>query len=248
MMPDICSILMITIDRYEITKNVLRHNLDASGYPNIELLVCDNGSSDKRIIEEVASYKPRYHRINSKNEGVSHAFNQLFLRSSGKYIVLMGNDIKMPGGWLEEAIDYADAVPNSGIIGFNWGHSGVPPIQHKFGYNAHYLKSTGDRVFGTWVMRREVIDQVGLFDEAFGNYGLEDSCMNERVNRAGFNSFYLPNMKSEHICNDVGQKTEYRMMKDKSMAQNQVILGKSIEAYNAGGSIRKPLPAIKDSI
>jgi GT2 family glycosyltransferase len=240
------SLMMLTLDRYEITKATLEKNLvNAGNRHRFELLVCDNGSTDKRIVWAMAKARGlSYHRINSKNEGCGKAFNQLFLRSTGDHVVLLGNDIEMPRGWLEEMVKYADGVPNSGIIGMDWGHSGMPPLTQKFGIHGHWLNSKLNRVFGAWLMRRQVIREIGFFPDYYDVYGLEDSNFNERVNRAGFNSVYVPNthFKSKHIVNDVGEKSAYRKMKDASMANNLKLLGEDIRLWEAGKTIVEPLP------
>lgn len=247
------SLLMLTINRFELTTSTYEKNLERArtNLPDdveIETLICDNGSTDKRIVEYFKNRRElSYHRINSKNEGVGRAFNQLFLRAWGDYIVLLGNDILLPDGWLAEGIAYAEKVPNSGIIGFDWGHGGVPPLTRKIGFCAHWLTETLDKVFGVWLMRREVIKTIGLFHERFFPYGLEDSDFNNRVNLAGFNSLYVPNMKSEHLGADVGENSDYRAMKDKSLGENLKILNDQVAHYDTRGVV-EPLPERKDQI
>lgn len=187
-----------------------------------------------------------YFRENQANEGVGKAFNQLYLRSTGDLIVLMGNDILMPPGWLAEMVKYATQVPRSGLIGVDWGHGGVPPISAQFGINAHWLNGKYDRVFGTTMVRRQVIEQVGLFYEGYGPYGLEDSDLNERVNRAAFNSCYVPNIhfRSQHLDHDVGSNTEYRRMKDKSLADNLAIFHERVAQFDKG-NLSTPLPPLR---
>lgn len=247
------SLLMLTMNRYELTSKTYLHNLAAARKnldPNIqvETLICDNGSSDKRIVDFFKN-RPEvsYHRINSQNEGVGRSFNQLYLRAWGDFIVLMGNDIEMPEGWLAEGIAYAEKVPNSGIIGWDWGHGGVPPVSRKMGYVAHWLNETQDKVFGAWLMRSIVVKTIGFFHDRFFPYGLEDSDFNNRVNLAGFNSLYVPNMKSTHLGGDVGDGTEYRAMKDKSLGDNLKILSDQIANYDIRGIV-EPLPERKDPI
>ena len=240
------SLMMLTIDRYDITKQCLDHNMQNTGLSasefNLELLVADNGSTDERIIKYIQQAPClTYHRVNARNEGVGRAFNQLELRATGDYLVFLGNDIKLPKGWLAEAIRYLDAVPKSGIAGFDWGHGGVPTCEGRdFGGRtiiAHWLTPKLNRVFGVWVMRRGLVDHLGLFPELYEFYGLEDSNFNERVNRAGYNSFYIPNMKSEHLCNDVGNGTSYRAMKDRSMSINLGLFAKDVQRWEAGGEL-----------
>jgi len=240
------SLLMLTWERFEITQRVLTRNLARTSI-DYELLVCDQGSKDKRVIEMVDSFLPNYFRKNSKNEGCGKAFNQLFLRCTGDYIVLLGNDIELPEKWLEIAIGYLDLIPNSGLASFNWGHDGVPPVSTKFGIKAHHLNGHLNRCFGVTVFRRELIRQIGLFHEGFGPYGLEDSDLNERANMAGFNSFYVPNMMSEHLVHDVGENSDYRRMKDESMGNNLTIFSARCQGFHEKG-VREPLPAMRDSL
>lgn len=240
------SILMLTIDRYEITKKTLENNL-ANIDMNYELLVCDNGSKDKRIIEFIKNIPClSYHRINQSNEGVASSFNQLKIRATGSHICLMGNDILMPKHWASEMVKYADGVKYSGLIGMDWGHP-IPVLDTREGIHAHYVTSKVDKVFGTTLFRRDVMMSVGGFCEDFNPYGLEDSDLNNRVTLSGFKSLYVPNMKSEHLGNDVGQKTEYRKMKNISLKKNALIYEKRAENYSSAGCY-EPFPEATDSI
>lgn len=246
---NLVSCLMLTIDRFEMTSRVWEHNWLHRGHPDAEMLVADNGSKDRRIVDFFAT-RTAYHRVNRWNEGVAHAFNQLFLRSKGRYICLLGNDIELPPGWLAEMVKYADGVPNSGIIGMDWGHSGLPPLTQQNGIWGHWLTPQLNRVFGVWVMRREVIEKLGFFPEHYDVYGLEDSHFNERVNRSGFKSVYVPatHFKSRHIGTGEHDAGEYREMKNKSMAQNLAFLHEDVARWDRGESLYSPLPEMKESL
>lgn len=246
------SMLMLTWNRYDITKLCLSQNIFGAGtYLDIELLVCDQGSGDKRIIDFVKSYPClAYHRLNSKNEGVGRAFNQLYLRAKGDYIVLLGNDIENDPGWMDAMVRYAQKIPNSGIIGLDWGHSGMPPLCRKFGLMGHWLTPQLNRIFGTWLMRREVIDRTGFFPENYDVYGLEDSSMNERVNRFGFNSVYLPNTeyRSHHLGVGPADASEYREMKNQSMQKNLRLYQQNVADWDMGLPLYEKLPEQRDPI
>lgn len=243
------SILMLTIDRYEITKRCLEHNLATSNIDlsKIELLVCDNGSKDQRIIDFIkAQSLLKYHRLNKVNEGVASSFNQLLIRATGKHICLLGNDILMPSDWLAEMVRYAEAVPGSGLIGLQCTEA-LPPLSSYHGIIGHYVDKKIDRVFGTWVFRRELLDLVGGFCEEFNPYGLEDSDYNNRVNFMGLKSLYVPNKRSEHIGNDVGQSSEYRKMKDKSLSKNTEVYMRRVREYGVKG-LFESLPQLKEPL
>lgn len=248
------SLMMITLDRFDITPNVWSQVINAARVnldPGIQLefLVADNGSKDRRIVDFMERQGLAYFRQNMRNEGVGKAFNQLFLRSTGKFCAILGNDIEMPAGWLNAAIRMLTWVPKPGLVGYDWGHGGVPPVSKRFNNDAHWLTPQLNRVFGSWVFRRSTMEEMGLFHEGYGPYGIEDSDVNERLNRAGYNSFYLPNMKSRHVGWDVGQQTEYRKMKDDSLGKNATIFGERLQQWDAGTlSLVEPLPEQREAI
>lgn len=244
------SLLMLTIDRFDKTPDVWKHNLRTAGHGryNIETLVCDNGSTDKRIVRFFADQKIAYHRVNSRNEGIGHSLNQLFLRAKGDIIASVGNDIEMPDGWLKEALYYIDNVPDCGIVGFDWGHGGMPPLSERNGIKAKWLTADKNRIFGNWVMHRRVIEKIGFFHEGYGPYGIEDSDFNERVNRSGFQSLYHPTLTSKHVVWDVGHQTAYRKMKDESLQKNCGIFGARLQEFDKGGSLVEPLPPMREPI
>lgn len=249
------SVMMLTIDRFDVTSKCFEENIKRArqGCPDawFEFLVCDNGSKDRRIVNyfyDLGNGQQGYHRINSRNEGVGKAFNQLYLRSQGDILVFMGNDILMPAMWLEQALHYLRVVPNPGIVGFNWGHSGIPPTTSKFGIEAPWLNAQLNRVFGTWVMKRELVEKLGLFHEGYDVYGIEDSDFNERVNRSEHNSLYVPNLLSSHLVNDVGEDSEYRRTKDASLSKNLGIFCERVKAFDSGATLVEPLPTMRDPL
>lgn len=238
------SILLLTIDRFEITRDTFLKNMHncskTSDNFQVEILVADNGSQDKRTID---FFKGRAHhrRLNSKNEGIGHALNQLYIRSTGDIICCMGNDLEMPQDWISEALPFLRAA-NFGIFGYDWGHGHTPPNTHQHGRFAGWLTPQLNRVFGSWIFNRRLVEQLGFFHEGYGPYGIEDSDFNERVNRSGFYSCYHPTLKSKHMVNDVGQSSDYRKMKDESLGKNVGIFGERLKAWDAGATLIEPLP------
>lgn len=216
------SICMISWNRAEIMKKVLKHNhsqIILSEGLEIEYLFADQGSSDKSV-NVLKKWNPSYLRLNTKNEGVAQTFNQLMIRATGNYVVLMGNDILMPKDWLGEMIRYAEHFKKEcGLIGVKCT-TVMPPLSTRNGVHAHFVDEKIDKVFGTWLMPRHLFNSIGYFDENYKGYGLEDSDYNNRVNRAGFISFYVPDKNSEHLAHDVGDKSKYRRDKDSFLKHN----------------------------
>lgn len=252
MTPGLVSLFALTWERAELSISTISKNIEnAQGCAPMELLICDQGSKDRRAVEWVKKqHQTTYVRENSKNEGVGHSFNQLYLRSKGEFLCFMGSDLELPPGWLNEMLGYAAGVPNSGMIGMDWGHSGTPPlIKSEDGIVAHWLTPKLDRIFGVWIMRRAVVEKIGLFAEEFGPYGLEDSDFNNRVNLAGFRSCYVPNVnfRCTHVGTGNHDSGEYREMKNQSLSRNTEIYGRRVHAYATNGIV-EPLPPMREPL
>lgn len=239
------------MDRYDYTRQTLETNLSNHGFDGeIELLWCDNGSKDERIIKLAQAYKPVYFRGNKINEGCAKGFNQLMLRATGDYFVLMGNDVLMPKNWLSEMVRYADFVPNSGLIGIKCATQ-IPALIMKFECWGHFLDDKCDKVFGVTLFRKEVVDAIGGFYEGFSVYALEDSNFNDRINYSGFNSLYVPesHFVSKHIGDDIGSDTEYRKMKNESMSKNLEIFTSLRDQYKSGTRpVKEELPELREPL
>ncbi len=80
-------------------KQALRSLLKQT-YPNFEILVCDDGSSDKTISEIESIDDPRIKLFrNVKNQGKNHTANYLLEQAAGEYIFLVhidADDISLP--------------------------------------------------------------------------------------------------------------------------------------------------------
>lgn len=249
---NLVSLFALTIDRYELTKRSIETNIaNAQSAAPMELLVCDNGSKDRRVVDWVAKHPLlSYHRVNSKNEGVGKAFNQLYLRAKGDILCFIGSDLELPKGWLKEVLGYVNGVPNAGIVGMDWGHGGVPPLTFQYGSHAHWLTPQLNRIFGLWCFKRELIDRVGFFPEHYDVYGMEDSSFNERVTRAGFKSLYVPNINFRCTHTGVGNEDtgEYREMKNKSLGHNCNLFAQDVAKWDTGGAIFEPLPPMREPL
>jgi len=235
------SILALTIDRFDISSEIIPDTALKSGIPGRELLIADNGSTDKRIIEEMAKQPElTYHRLNSTNEGVGRAFNQLMLRAKGEYIALIGNDILMQNNWAKEAIEYWEKIKMPGIAAIHCVQE-LPPLNEE-GVHA------SDKVFGTWIFHRSLLQTIGYFHEGYFPYGLEDTDFNLRSHFKGLTNFYVPNQKAIHVGHDVDEKSDYRAMKNKSLEDNYQLLLARTEKIVSGEIYYEMPPVLRDPL
>ncbi len=115
-------------------------------YKNFELIVIDDGSSD-RTLEIIESFKDDRLFIfcNEKNKGISYTTNRGIRKTNGKYIALMDDDDIAESNRLKIQVDYMEKHPQIDILGGRTtyidekgellDYGGIPR------YNPNYIKA-----------------------------------------------------------------------------------------------------------
>lgn len=222
------SVLLLTIDRYYITQKYIGKALREAGYP-FELCITDNGSKEKEIFEWCEQQNPKLYLKNEINFGTAQSLNKMVALNPSDYYVFIGNDIELPKNWLKSFVEYAEEIPESGIIGIDWRDKEQE-------YELRVINSKpiriGNPVFGDMFFSQKLMDKIGSFCEDYGVYGLWDSDTSHRSKIAGFVNYYIPGLKSHHHANDVGENSDYRRMKDESLKKARSIFDANIKRYN----------------
>lgn len=155
-------------------------------YPNVELIVIDNGSTDctAACIATFAQSHPAIRYVlNSVNVGLNRAFNQGLALSQGRYVIdLSADDVLLPGritrqtDYFEQLSGpYAVVFSNAAYINAQGQPIGIHYAVDATGH-ARLPVPTGD-VFRpilesyfictpTMMMRRDVLDELGGYDES----------------------------------------------------------------------------------
>ncbi len=203
--------------------DALRHS---SGVENARYLVVDNASVDNSI-ERFADVCPEALLVvNKANVGFGRANNQLVEHLQGKYALLLNTDAFVAADTLSKTLDYMEAHLDCGVLGVRLvGREGdLQPSCRYFPTPLNvFVARTGLARFFPWVkmvddmawdhasvrecdwlpgcyylIRREVIDRVGLFDPRYFLYYEEvDHC--KRVKQAGWKVVYYPHTTVVHI-------------------------------------------------
>lgn len=167
----------------------------ATDYPNYELVVIDNASTDGSVkyIEEnlpkitVLRNERNLQYAAGNNVGVRYAMER-----GAKYVALLNNDVKVDQRWLAAAVQVAEERPQVGCVGFRV-------------FNEYRDEDRDGRQFetamDTWqelevtetkhicgcalFIRTEVFERIGFFDEVFVAYGEEDD-FEKRAMRVGY--------------------------------------------------------------
>src|SRR6202046_1536559 len=86
-------------------------------YPNIELIICDEGSTDDSVsvIEPYWQKDPRVRLIRKDNGGQASGFNAAFAASRGEIIALLDSDDRFLPDKVERIVANFQANPDSGF-------------------------------------------------------------------------------------------------------------------------------------
>ncbi|WP_243699148.1 glycosyltransferase family 2 protein [Anseongella ginsenosidimutans] len=83
----------------------------ASGYPELEIVVGDNASTD----DSVAFLERNYPQVrivkNKSNLGFAGGYNQVLKQVEADYYVLLNSDVEVPPGWIQPVIDLMESDP-----------------------------------------------------------------------------------------------------------------------------------------
>jgi hypothetical protein len=192
--------------------------LQATDYPDLRIVVADNGSSDDSL-EYLHENHPEVTVIAlGQNLGFARGNNAAFARleHASDILILLNNDVFVRPGWLEALVaPFAD--PAVGITGAKLLFPDEIHIQHAGGeleypsaMSLHYAYRQVD--IGQADERREVryvtgaslairwslADELGLFDERFSPIYYEEVDLCARAGAAGYEILYVPEAEAIH--------------------------------------------------
>lgn len=174
-------------------ESLARQNLTPDRY---EIVVVDDGSDDdlERVVGE---FTARYPRLSTRfvridHSGVNAARNAGIANSRGRLVALFDDDEEAPPGYLELIVQLADEHPDCAGVGgrCRLKEAGFRTCAScQIGEASLPIAGAGrsDRLLGgNMAVRREVFDEVGLFDVSISGRGDET----EWFHRAGRSFWY----------------------------------------------------------
>ncbi|MCB1195708.1 glycosyltransferase family 2 protein [bacterium] len=214
-------VISIIIPNWNGAKHIVTclESIFASTYSELEVIVVDNGSTDKSI-ELITNNFPLVKILKFQtNKGFSAAVNAGIKNSSGSYIFLLNNDMRLEPHCIERLytslclntdcsmatgkikrfdrthyIDSAGDAITFSCAPFNRGHmqkdvGQFDKEQHVFGGCA-----------GATLYHRKLFEEIGNFDEDFFAY-MEDVDFNCRSLLTTHRALYVPNAIAYHHGN-----------------------------------------------
>jgi len=224
------TVVVLAWNHFDDTRECLQSLLASEGV-NPQVLVVDNGSSDGTS-QKVRAEFPGVEILRSEtNLGVSGGYNlgiRRAMQAGADYILIANNDIAVDPGMLLGLVQRLQADPGAGIampkiyhyygdrtrvwtIGARW--RSFPPTVKLMAYNApdrpayQVLRRIEYAPSCCYLLRRQVVERVGLFDEGYFFY-FDDWDYSARVNRAGYTIWLAPGAKMWHKVSLSTQKSD----------------------------------------
>ena len=164
------------------------------------LIIVDNGSDmpTADYLRGLANEKKEKVLLvrNNVNQGFIKATNEGIKCSNAPYVCLLNNDTEVTEGWLEEMIKVAEKEKHVGIVNANSNTLGckLRPGQSLESLTGELKAHSGEYTTLAWatgfcmLIKREVIDKIGLFDEIYGMGNFEDADFSKRAQKIGYSS------------------------------------------------------------
>ena len=233
------SIIVLCYNQLDYTKKCVQSILKKTAYPNYELVLVDNDSTDETagyLKEMEALHENIKVVLNTTNRGFAGGNNDGIRASTGEYIVLLNNDTVVTRGWLtgmvkrflagEKKIGIVGPVTNS--IGneamVQLGYTGLEDMPAAaYAYTADHMGMTylHDGVLAMFCVMfpRKLTDEIGLLDEHYGIGMFEDDDYSIAAQRAGYENLLLEDVFIHHFGSVSFKKlenAEYRKIFDEN--------------------------------
>jgi GT2 family glycosyltransferase len=188
-----------------------------TSYPHFEVIVVDNGSHDGSVQYLKDNFKQVKIISLSENKGYSHGINVGAEEAAGDILAFLNNDIEVTPNWLSEAVAKLYSADNIGAVQCKSIYHGAKDIidcvglsidrcnvVHIIGRNqkdtGQYdsLSEIGAFSGGAMLIRKELFEQIGRFDETYFMY-FEDVDLSWRLRLAGYKIAPVPTSLVYHV-------------------------------------------------
>lgn len=205
------SIIILSYNTKDLLRSCLQSVFAYTRGVDFEVIVVDNASHD----ESVEMIKKEFKNVrvveNEKNVGFSKGNNIGARRAKGKYLLFLNSDIFFSENDIKHIVSYIEKDKKNGVVGAYFRN---PDGSHQKSYGSFYTLPRllldlflGERVGfprnverpletdwvsgGCFLVRKELFDMLGGFDENFFMY-VEDMEFCFRIKKKGYRILVVP--------------------------------------------------------
>lgn len=235
----IATIVIPNLNGMKYLKGCLDSLMDQSRQ-DFSILFIDNGSEDGSA-DYVESHYPEVEVCRFEtNQGFCRAVNEGILRTETPYVILLNNDTVCDPYFVEELVrameeekncfscaskmvqmSNPDRMDNAGdyYSAFGWAFAlGKGKKTERYNEKRTIFSACA----GAAIYRREVFDEIGLFDETHFAY-LEDVDVAYRARIAGYRNLYIPKAVVRHVGSATSGSV-YNEFKTRYSSRNSIYL------------------------
>ena len=239
------AVVVVTWNRRDLLRSCLQSLTRQKLEQPLEVIVVDNGSDDGSPDMALREFpgNPAFRLSvirNQGNRGFCAANNQGFAASDSEFVALLNNDAEAEPEWLSALVHAFEGRPDVGMAASKILVHGDPRRIDKTGHLIYPDGQNRGRGSGEWdtgqydrieevlwpdgcaaMYRREMLDQIGGFDEDFFAYA-DDAELGLRARIAGWKCLYMPAARVlHHRGATLGVRSERRLV---LIERNRVLL------------------------
>jgi GT2 family glycosyltransferase len=222
------SVVLVNYKTVDLTLDAVRSVFLKTTGVNFEIVIVDNGSFDGSVPQfkiELAEYGDKVTVVEStENLGFGKGNNLGFMASKGKYIFCLNTDTILINNAVKILFDFMEGHKNCGACGGSlfdvhgtFDTKSVVPFPKKFAINdkgeivpifGMFNKPLKSRPAGNkkvdslngadLMIRKSVVDRVGMFDPDFFLY-CEDGELCNRIKKGGFGVWFVRDAEIRHF-------------------------------------------------
>lgn len=210
------SVVIPVYNHFQHTHHCLQSLSRLTDVTPFEVIVIDDCSSDETEVACQQIGGIRYHR-QAQNGGFIESCNTGARMALGTYVLFLNNDTEVLNGWLDELVRTFDDQPQAGLVGsqllypdgrlqeaggivfsdasgWNYGRLDAPDAPEY-----QHLREVSYISGASIMIRRDLFEQLGRFDERYKPAYYEDTDLAFAVRQAGLKVLYQPLSRVIHF-------------------------------------------------